>query len=581
MTLDQLAVVAALVAVVGLLVRRTVSPTVAVVGAATGLFLLGVLDGDALLAGFANPAPATIAALYVVAGGVQRTGALAQPLHRLLGNRPRRFPVLLAGVAALSAVVANTPIVAMLISPVISWSERVGRSASRHLLPLSYAAILGGMVTVIGTSTNLVASGALVAAGLDPIAIFEPATLGLPVAVVGLALTSVVVPRVLRDRRSATVSDADVAAFTADTIVVAGGPIDGRTVAEAGLRNLPGVFVVAASRAGELWAPVGPDHRLQGGDVLTFAGRVDSVVELSAIDGLQLAEGPQITALDDAEHRWFEAVVGAGSPLVGQTLKQIGFRARYQAAVVGMRRAGERVEGGLGDVQLHIGDSLLLVADNDFRGRWMHRGDFLLIRGRDEPPPTARAKAPIALVIMAAMAIVAATGVTSVLRAAVGGAVAMVAAGVLTPAKARDSIDLNVVVMIGAALAVGRAATDTGLAARAAQGVLAISAGRGPWVAALVLVVVTLLATEAITNAGAVALLVPLALEVAAETGADPRRFALAVMVSASASFITPIGYQTNTMVYGPGQYHLSDYARAGLPLTLAVLVIVPVLAAR
>lgn len=579
MSTDELIVLGVLIVMFVGLVMRRVSPPVGVVGALLVLYLADVADQSTALSGFSSPAPATIASLYVVAGAVERSGALRPLSRKVLGEGSTSLGMARLGAvaAALSAVVANTPIVAMFIGPVSRWAERRGVPPSRFLMPLSFAAILGGMLTLIGTSTNLVASDLVEATGQEPFGLLEPAKLGLPVVMLCMAILVVLGPRLLPERGSVDNSTTE-RPFTISLSVSANGELDGCTVAAGGLRQLGAVFLVAVERRGELTAPVSPEHVLRGGDVLTFAGQVDHVVELEKVPGLDLAAGDQILKLDDGEHAWFEAVIGAGSPLVGQSLKQSGFRNTYQAAVVALHRSGEGVTGGLGDERIQVGDSLLLVADAGFRERYKHRGDFLLIQRRAEPPPTASMHAKRSLVILALVAVLAMTGLLDVMKAAVLGAAATVVVGALTPRQARDSVDLNVVILVAAAIGIGATADQSGLASRMANALLDLTSSAGTWGLALGLVLATIVLTEMITNAGAVSLMIPIAIRAAEESGADPRIFALGVTLAASASFLTPIGYQTNTMVYGPGRYRFTDYLRLGIPLTLVVIVITPVL---
>jgi len=581
MSSEEWIVLGVLVAMFAGLVTRRVSPPVGVVGALLALYLADVADQAAALSGFASAAPATIAGLYVVAGAVERSGALRPLSRKVLGEGSMALGMARLGVvaAALSAVVANTPIVAMFIGPVTRWSERRGVPASRFLMPLSFAAILGGMLTLIGTSTNLVASDLVEASGREPFGLLEPAELGLPVVLIAIILVIVLGPRVMPDRGHIDNSMVE-RPFTISLSVIDGGELDGMTVTSGGLRQLGAVFLIAVERRGEITAPVSPEHQLRGDDVLTFAGQVDHVVELEKVPGLDLAVGDQILKLDDGEHAWFEAVVGAGSPLVGQTLKQSGFRNTYQAAVVALHRSGEGVVGGLGDERVQVGDSLLLVADAGFRDRYKDRGDFLLVQRRSEPPPTAAVHAKRSLLILGLVAVLALTGVVDVMKAAILGAAATVALGALTPRQARDSVDLNVVILVAAAIGVGSAADSSGLAARMASGLIDLSSFAGTWGLALGLVLATIVLTEMITNAGAVALMIPIALGAGQDVGADPRIFALGVTLAASASFLTPIGYQTNTMVYGPGRYYFTDYLRLGVHLTLVVVVVTPLLMA-
>ncbi len=563
--------------IVGLGLRR-MSPTVGVVGALMLLFASGAADADIAFAGFSNAAPLTIGALYVVAGAVRHTGALAFAVTKLAGGRGAGRIVL--GSAVSSAFVANTPVVAILIDPVIRWAREHDRHASQVLIPLSYATILGGMTTIIGTSTNLVGSGVLEELSFDPLSFFEPARFGVPVAVAGLAITSFLGPRLLpaRGQDGTTESRGMPPEFAVSCEVVAGGPMDGVPVEAAGLRNLPGLFLVALHHAhgGEVVAPVSPHHVLQAGDVCSFVGSVNEIVELQNRPGLRFAEAEQLGALEDGQHAWFEAVVGNGSALVGQTLKQAEFRGRYQAAVVALHRSGRPIAKKLGDERLRLGDSLLLVSDLGFARRWDRRTDFVLVRRRSEPPPTASGKSAVSLAILGAVIVLSLFQITDVLRAAVIGAGLTVVTGVLSPRQARDAVDLNVVVLIGASIGLGGAATASGLAERLAQGLTVALDAVGVWGVALGVVVAALVLTEFVTNAGAVGIMVPIAVSAAADVGADPRLFALGAVAAASASFLTPIGYQTNTMVYGPGRYHFTDFLRLGVPLTAMVIAVVP-----
>lgn len=574
--MPQLIVIAVLtVMVVGLLSRR-ISPTVAVVGALLALYLTDVVDASAAFAGFSNPAPLTIAALYVVAAGIERTAALVPAIGQVLGHgslRAVNTRSILAS-AGLSAFVANTPVVAMLLSPVRTWARNRRVPESRLLLPISYATIIGGNLTLVGTSTTLIASGMLLEAGYEPLSFWEPARLGLPFALIALVVLVTTAPLLTPNRNGDDRSrNHPTRPYVVALTVDGGGPLDGVSVADGGLRALPSMYLVGVEHGGDTTAPVTPQTVLRGGDVLTFAGRRDDVVDIDHLRGLTLKEAEHLWALDDLQHAWYEAVIGPASPLVGRTIKDAGFRQRYQAAVVAVTRDGDDLNARLGDVRLQVGDSLLLISDLGFGERWHNQADFLVIDQRQEPPPTARAKARLALAIMATVVALPMLGITDVLRAAVAGAVATVLTGVLTPRQARDAVNINVVVMIGAAIGIGSAVERTGLADQVANGLIQLLAPLGSIGTAAAVVAATVVLTELISNAGAIAVVMPLALSTATQVEGDPRRFALAVTLTASASFLTPIGYQTNTMVFGPGRYEAADYVRLGLPLASVTLV--------
>jgi di/tricarboxylate transporter len=467
----------------------------------------------------------------------------------------------------------------MLLPQVRDWAERNGISPSQFLMPLSFAVILGGVLTAIGTSTNLVVSGLLEAHGLEPIGLFEIGKLGLPVAACGLILIVWLAPILLPDRRGPRREFAeDLREFAVSMLVVRHGPLDGKAVEAGGLRHLRGVFLVAIERGGEHIAPVAPTSVLHGGDRLTFVGQADLVVDLQRTRGLASAEQQHLEGLDSADHTFFEAVVGRTSPLVGSTMKDARFRARYQAAVVAIHRAGHRIQAKLGGVELSFGDTLLLLGDPQFAERWRDRRDFLLIsRLGGSPPPTTRQAAVVGALILGII-VLAGSGVLPILHASLLAAVSLVLLGVLSPGEARDAIDLDVVVVLAGSLGVGIAMEQSGLADGIASVLVGSLGDSGRTGVLFGLVVATVILTELITNNAAAALMFPIALAAAAGLGVDVRPFALAVAVAASASFLTPIGYQTNTMVYGPGGYRFGDYARLGAPLTVLVIATIVVL---
>ena len=560
------------------LVRDWVSPAVAVFGADVVLLVLGVITAEQAFSGFSNPAPITVAALFVVARAVEKTGAL-QPLVRgVLGNRAggrRRMARLLLPTAGASALLNNTPIVAMLAPQVADWAGKRGISASRYLMPLSFATILGGTLTLVGTSTNLVVAGLMQEAGIEPLGMFELTRIGLPVALIGILLILLAAPLVLPDRRPARRQfEEDVREYVMHQRVARGGPLDGQTVEEAGLRHLEGVFLAELEREGEgeTVAPVAPTTVLRGGDRLAFVGRVDMVRDLQQLRGLLPEEQKHVEPFSDSDHTFFEVVVSPASSLAGQTLKEADFRSRFQAAVLAIHRAGERVNRKLGDVSLKEGDTLLLLSDRGFGGRWRNRSEFLLVSHLGGSPPAPARQAWLVGAVAVGIVLVAGLVGVPILHAALVGAILLVLFGALTPGDARDSLELDTLVVIAASFGLGAAIEASGLAAAIGTLVVDGFSGFGTVGVLLGLTLATVVLTELITNNAAAVLLFPVALASASQIGADPRPFLIALTVAASASFLTPIGYQTNTMVYGMGGYRFGDYARLGAPLTLVVI---------
>jgi di/tricarboxylate transporter len=579
MTWEAWFTLAVLVLTIVALARDLAAPAAVVLAANVILLLAGIVTVQEGFAGFSNPAPLTVAALYVLARAIEKTGALQPLITAALGdgNKGRAaLARLLVPTACASAFLNNTPIVAMLVPQVAAWANRRGQPVSRFLMPLSFAAILGGTVTVLGTSTNVVVSGLLEASGQAPLGIFEISPVGLPVACAGLAALLLLTPTLLPDRRAASRQfEEDIREFVVSMNVAPAGPLHGHTVEDAGLRHLRGVFLVEVHRGDESIAPVTPDTVLHGGDRLTFVGRADLVADLHSTRGLLSTEHEHAAFVAGSDTAFFEAVVSEASPLAGKSLKEAGFRGRYQAAVLAIHRAGSRVRAKLGEVVLKPGDTLLLLADAGFRNRWRDRNDFLLVsRLGDSPPSTTPRQAALVWIITAALVITAATGLLSIVQASLAAALALVLLGVMTPAEARSAVNIEVLVVIAAAFGLGAAVTASGLAEVAAGVMVTAFRPWGPSGMLVAIAVATLLFTEVITNNAAAVLMFPIAIATANNMGTDPRGAAIIVAIAASASFLSPLGYQTNTMVYGAGGYRFGDYARLGLPLSILVVAV-------
>jgi di/tricarboxylate transporter len=578
MELDAWLTLIVVVATLVVLSRDVLPPAAIVLAATTTLLVLGVIDEEQAFSGFSNSAPLTVAALYVIARAVEKTGVLGPLVSRMLGSsrsvRRATLARLAVPTAGASAFLNNTPLVGMLIPEVTGWASRHGVAASKLLLPVSYAAILGGTLTVIGTSTNLVVSGLLEQDGEAPLGIFEITPLGAVVAVVGLGVLVGFGTQLLPNRRPADAAVTDeIREFSVQMEVVDGGKLDETTVEDAGLRNLEGVYLAEIQRGDDLITPVEPDRLLRSGDRLVFVGRSDLIVDLQRTPGLTSVEDEHMREIDSPQHTFFETVVGPSSPLAGQTLEQADFRRRYQAVVVAIHRAGERVNAKLGQERLRAGDTLLLLADPDFRRRHREGRDFLLVARIGGPSPSASRKAPLVAAIALAIVLLAAIDVLPILQGALLGAAALIGLRVLTFAEARNSIDLDVVVLIAAAFGIGAAMESTGLATEIADLLVGAFDGVGDAGIVFGIVLATTLLTEVITNNAAAVVIYPIAVAIAVASGLDPRTMAIAIAVTASSSFLTPMGYQTNTMVYGPGGYRFTDYLRLGIPINLSVAV--------
>ncbi len=570
---------AVFVLVIVALVREMASPAGIMLGGLVLLVLVGVLPPERAFVGFSSPATISIAGLFVVARAVRDRAGLDRVLTSILGDGSGgsrgALVRLLPPVTALSGVLNNTPLVATAAPIVRSWAERRGVATSHLLMPLSFAAILGGLLTTIGTSTTLVVSGVLQASGRPAFGFFDITPAGVPVAVVGVGLVILLGPRLLPDRRSPHERIAGHERdYTLRLRVLADGDVDHRTVADADLRDLETTYLASIVREGHEIAPVAPDTLLLADDELVFVGRIDQVCDLLERPGLVEAEDAQTALLGGQGHELVEVVLGASSPLVGSTLKGASFRGRYGGAVIAVHRAGERVGGKLGEVTLHAGDALLVLADGAFHDRWQGERDFAVVVPLEAGAPSARDPYRWltigAVVLMVALA---ATGLLPIVTAVLLACSVLVLSRAISFRRALDALDRDVLLIVASAIGFGAAMEASGLAAVLSGAVARAASATGPLVALALVVLGTLVLTEMVTNVAAAALMVPVAIDAAERVDFDPTGFAVAVALAASASFLTPIGYQTNTIVYGLGGYRFGDYWRLGLPLAGAVLV--------
>lgn len=575
---------AVVVATLGLLITEKLAAELVLLLAMLTLLTLGILTPAQALEGFSNDGMITVAAMYVIAAGLRDTGAIDWITRQLLG-RPRGIgPAqlrVMAPVIGLSAFINNTPVVAAFMPPILAWAKRHQISASKLLIPLSYAAILGGTCTLIGTSTNLVVNGLWMRDGQPSIGMFEIAWVGIPCALAGTLYILAASRRLLADRRPATSAFADPREYTVEMMVDATGPLVGQTIVEAGLRQLGRLFLIEIERDGRIIPAVQSEERLLPEDRLVFAGDIDAIVDLQRIRGLSAPRNGEAASLAQQypERHLVEVVISPRCPLINQTLRDSRFHTHYGATVVAVARDGQRVPGGLGDVILRAADTLLIEARPTWVDRHRHSPDFLVVSDVENSDIPRFDRALRAWGILAAVVLAATLNWLPMVTAALLGAAATLALGCVSLSAARRSIDTQVLLVIACSFALGKALAVTGAATLVADTLLNSSTAN-PWVALLLIYVITATATEMLSNNAAAVLIYPVAMALAARLEASPLPFMFAVMMAASASFSTPIGYQTNLMVQGPGGYRFTDFARIGIPLQLVLaaisLIIIP-----
>ena len=560
-----------------LLVFARISPDVVFVGGLTLIFVLDIITVEEALVGFSNEGMLTVAALYVVATGMKETGAIQFVIKKLLGFPKEMWQTqarIISPVMVMSAFLNNTPIVAAFIPALQEWTRKYRVPVSKIMLPLSYAAILGGTCTLIGTSTNLIINGLLISEKGVELNIFEPAYVGVPIAITGFLYLMVFGRKWLPDSKSAMSSFENTREYTIEMMVRNDSPLIGDTIENAGLRHLPNLFLAEIVRNGTILAAVEPDELLQADDRLIFTGMVESIVDLHHIQGLEPAT-EQVFKLGSTrrDRHLVEAVVSQSNPLRGKTVKEGEFRNHFGAVILAVSRSGERINKKVGDIILRTGDILLMEAPRNFSDRYKSSNDFLLVSTLDKEATPNYEKSSSAWIILILMVAVAAFGWLSMFQASFLAAGGMLIMGCTRAEEARSTIDWQVLIVIAAALGIGNALQITGIAATLAGGFLDF-AGNQPYTALIVTYLVTWVLTEVITNNAAAVLVFPFAISTAASLGVDFMPFIMTIMFAASASFSTPIGYQTNLMVLGPGGYEFKDYLKFGLPLNLLVALV-------
>jgi di/tricarboxylate transporter len=605
--------------------RRNAPSDVLFLGGLVAVTVTGVLSPEQAISSFSNPAVLAIGGLLAVSAGLRHTGVLDWVGHRLLGNVETEGAALRrlgATLLATSAFVLNTALVAMMLPVVVEWCRRRHVSPSRMLIPLSYLTILGGVCTLIGTSTTLVANGKLQSRHdtlsaeitqrradlgdrashqqllelewqerfrrqVAPMGLFEIGRIGLPCALVGAAVL-LLLGRYLLPNRVELIDQLGERRreYLVEMFVQNGCRLIGQTVAQAGLRQLPGLFLIEIDRGDEVITPVTPEDTIHGGDRLVFTGVVDTIVDLEKIPGLVPAADMtyEFHPSERQQRHLTEVVLSRTSPIIGATVRETSFRQLYNAAVVAVHRNGVRLTNKVGDIRLEPGDTLLLQTRAGFVKTYRNSRDFYLVSSVDGEPPRRHDRAVIAgglgLLLILWLSLSCFRPIRECLPSLASPAIAalaiaglMVATRCLRATEVRSAIDLQLLLTIVGALGLGSALEVSGAAHALAQLLVDTVGSDNPYLLLIVVYGLALVLTELITNNAVAATLLPLAIGVAEAGQYNPRPFIMAIALAASLSFLTPLGYQTNLMVLGPGGYRPPDYLRAGAPVTFAVAV--------
>lgn len=567
---EQLVLTGIMLTLVGCLFGTRINPAWLFVSAIGTSYLAGLIDLENMLVNYANPSLITLVLLVLVSIAIEKT-TLIQKLSMSLskGSLVKSVTKLGISTAFLSSFTNNTAVVASLITAI---KDNPNHSPSKLLLPLSYTAILGGTITLIGTSTNLIVNGFAVDAGMQPLGFFDFTLVGLGALSVGL-ITILVMLKYLPDNGK---SDQEVVPFYLEGKVQTGSKLIGRTVEENGLRDLKDLFLAEIIRNKERICAVTPQQIIQQNDILLFVGDIKSVPLLTRFDGLKVVHDNHEK---DIEHL-VEVVVSQSSKFIGKTVKEIRFREQFHAAVIAIRRGHDRLQGGLGQVQLQAGDSLILAPGKNFYSLPNLKREFVYISGLDLQTHLAPKQSNIVLLSFAGVLGLSIFGVVPLVKGLLVLLIGLMLSGTIKLNEIKRRFPLELLVVVGSAIGLAKLMIGTGLAGQISSALFMVLGDFGPYGAFIAIFLMTVLFTELITNNAAAALSFPVAYSLAVGFNVDPLPFIMAVAFGASASFISPFGYQTNLMVYSAGNYRLKDYIVMGLPLSIiysiTVLTLIP-----
>jgi di/tricarboxylate transporter len=580
MTLDIAIVLGILLLALIAFIWEKYPPDIVALSVFSILLLCGVLPRERAMAVFANPAPITVAAMFVLSAALVKCGAI----DYLTGwfTRVSFLPyqivmfMLVALVAFVSAWINNTPVVVVFVPVVLGLARSMKLPASKFLIPLSYAAVMGGTCTLIGTSTNLVVNGILVSRGEPGMKMFELAWLGIPTAIIGALYLALLGKRLLPARETLTsiLTDEERREYLTEAFVPPGSPLKGKTLKSAGLVTARGFRVIEVVRDGIAITLDNDFTPMQEGDRLVLACRPSGIARARAMPGFDFTAEAGLEQIAAHEGVIFEGAVAPNSELIGQSISDINFRQRFRVIVLAVHRAGKSVREKIEDLPLQMGDILLMMGTPQAINTLRQGDDIILFDRPPLPSFSLHKRIPLVLATIAAVVLAETFKIVPIEIGAIVGSVFMCLTGCLKPKEAYDSIEWNLLFVIFGMLALGTAMQHTGAADWLAHNVVAgvdhfVTGPQKPLAMLACIYLVTMVLTEILSNNAVAALMVPIALGIAAEAGLDPRPFIIALTFAASAAFSTPIGYQTNTYVYGIGGYRFKDFVRIGVPLNL------------
>ncbi|KAA3660674.1 MAG: SLC13 family permease [Chloroflexi bacterium] len=554
------------------------------------LLLTGILTTDEAFSGFSNPAVITVWAIYIVSASLTHTGIadyLGKYIGRFAGTEEvRMIFVVMVTVAVMSAFMNNIGATAVLLPVVIRLATKANIPVSKLLIPLAFGSLLGGVTTLIGTPPNLLASTELAEMGFEPFSLFDFTPMGLIILVSSILYMVLVGRHLLPSYPNMTHAHQDedidltteyrLTNYLAELYVQSSSPLIGKTLFDTQLGEVYDLDVMGVLRNGRILLGVMPNYHIETGDVLLTRGVPDSLLAARKEIGVKMIPDHLLTddSLRTSEATIAEIVISQKARLIGQTLKQADFRARYGLTVLAIWREEAPIRGRLADEPLRLGDTLLVQGHRERIEALELDPAFLLLKTNREPATPRLNKAPINLLIFVSMITLVGFGVLHISIAAVMGAMLSVLTGCLNMDEAYKSIEWKSVFLIAGMLPMGVAMEKTGTAQFLSEYILQIVGSLGPLAVMIGLFVLTTVLTAFMSNAAAAVLVTPIAVQTAVSLGADPRAFVMGIAIAASNSFVTPIGHQSCVLVYGPGGYRFFDFAKVGLPLTILIWVL-------
>ena len=577
MDFNQIVVCLLLILVFVAFVKEWFSPDLVAMGAFVLLIGIGILDEKSALSVFSNPAPFIVSCMFVLSAALERTGtieALGEWFEKLAGRKELRvLLVLMLIVAVLSAFVNNTPVVVVFMPIVLALARKHDLVASRFLIPLSYAAIVGGTCTIIGTSTNLVASGIAKESGLEEFGMFEVSKLGIVFVIVTFIYMLLIGRKLLPDRVTlSTLFDSNEGKeFLTSVIISDDSELIGKKISETSLSKIRNFRVLEVSRSGKKINSPLKEITFSSGDKLLVKSRIEGVIDAGGNAGVELGieGGLGLQELQTESAVLIEGVIGPGSSLLGRSIKELNFRERYDVIILALHRRGVNLRDKFENVRLAFGDTILVEGSPDKINALSQERDFINL-SQSNCRPLRRSKVPFAVGALLLFMLLAAFKVAPLIVLALGAALLTLFSKCLEPSEAYDAIDWKVIFMIFGMLGLGTALQKVDVIHMLADSLTGWAMIlKNIYVLVALIYLATAILTELISNNAVAALLTPVAVSVAQAMDLDPRPLVVAVMFAASASFSTPIGYQTNTYIYGAGGYKFTDFTRVGIPLTI------------